>query len=292
LTNRGVPQVAFPFVVRRAYGTRTIEFPDFGISDYNAPILFDPDFCVTAADLWRMLRPALPKHDLVVLRKMPSDVHGVRNPFAMLATQRHPSSGHRMNVGSKWQMQGKSGSKQRDVRRKRRRLAEVGEIRCVVGSTSKHRQELLTVLFDQKRKRLRELGKPDPFRAAGVQEFYLACAELHNICHCAALFIEDVPVALHFGFCAAGRFYWILPSIAGGEWQNLSCGTVLLHHLVELAIAQRFVAFDFGIGDEDYKNNWCDEIVPLFDTAIPSSALGFAHNVSMTAARKLWHAFR
>jgi CelD/BcsL family acetyltransferase involved in cellulose biosynthesis len=67
------------------------------------------------------------------------------------------------------------------------------------------------------------------------------------------------PVAFHFGFCHHGRYLWYKPSFAI-DLARRSPGEVLLRQLLLAAVAEGARTFDFGLGDEAFKQRFADRV--------------------------------
>ena len=83
--------------------------------------------------------------------------------------------------------------------------------------------------------------------------------------HCAALFVGDITVATHVGIADQDTFYYLMPAHEGGNWEKFSPGRLLLEHLMEWSIQNKLKVFDFTVGDEQYKKDWCDIETELFE---------------------------
>jgi CelD/BcsL family acetyltransferase involved in cellulose biosynthesis len=66
---------------------------------------------------------------------------------------------------------------------------------------------------------------------------------------------DDRPIAFHFGTCFAGRYLWYKPSFAI-DLARRSPGEVLIRQLLLAAIAEGATVFDFGLGDEAFKQRF------------------------------------
>jgi CelD/BcsL family acetyltransferase involved in cellulose biosynthesis len=67
------------------------------------------------------------------------------------------------------------------------------------------------------------------------------------------------PIAYHFGFCHRGRFLWYKPSFEI-QLARHSPGEVLLRHLLLSAIQEDAEVFDFGLGDEAFKQRFATQV--------------------------------
>ncbi len=63
-------------------------------------------------------------------------------------------------------------------------------------------------------------------------------------------------------------------------------GTAHLHELIGYAIGRGCTTFDFTVGDEPYKRDWCDSELSLYDFRAATSRRGrLAVTASVAAAR-------
>ena len=92
------------------------------------------------------------------------------------------------------------------------------------------------------------------------------------------------------GIAADGRFCAMFNSIAGGRYAVESPGEQMILNLVRRCCERNFHTFDLGIGAAHYKNLFCGDAEPLFDSFIPLSGKGRALSVVMrgaTAAKRM-----
>jgi CelD/BcsL family acetyltransferase involved in cellulose biosynthesis len=83
--------------------------------------------------------------------------------------------------------------------------------------------------------------------------------------HFSALTLDDRILATLWGLVYKGRFYHLFPTYARGELTRYSPGNSLLRRVFEWCFANTVRIFDFTIGDEAYKYDWCDQELRLFD---------------------------
>jgi CelD/BcsL family acetyltransferase involved in cellulose biosynthesis len=62
-------------------------------------------------------------------------------------------------------------------------------------------------------------------------------------------------------------------------------GSLLTRKLLEWACGTELRVFDFGVGDEPYKDRWCDSTLPLWDHLAPVTLSGRAYVAQMSAMR-------
>ncbi len=172
----GRPLAFFPFCVRRRWGVKVVEFPDLGVTDYNAPI-FAPGVEFSdeqLAALWAEVRLAVPGADLFLFDKVPEALYGRPLPFARLAWLR-PMELRCWTIElpadredyDKTVLRSKDRKEQR---RKRRNLVEkLGEPTLVEATTREQAVEFFDTLKSMRAERFRRQGRRDIFREFAIR---------------------------------------------------------------------------------------------------------------------------
>lgn len=258
--------------ISNQFGLRKLSFLDHGVSDYNAPILAGKSENLQAWDAhcaWPQIIAAIPKCDVAMLHKMPRTIGLLPNPFVVSTMERHNCSGHVATLQGTWE-EFRSNRIPRHFRqenkRRRRRLQERGDLRFVVAQSEDEKNRFFETMLLQKRRKYSTQGV-DPFPSGG-ENFYREITR--RLCgsamvHLSALLLNDNIIATHWGYVDKNRFYHLLPTHDIGEWGRYSPGHILHEHLIEWSFQHGLKYSDFGIGDEAYKDSWCDTTVDLFD---------------------------
>ena len=120
---------------------------DGGVSDYNAPILFvgasrlDEN---ATREIWRRVCEALPAFDVVILEKVPAVVVDMPNPIRLIVSEREANSGHVVTLsGTADEFSRSRNPDFRNSSRQRRRLAELGPVRFLIGAEGKEADRIL-----------------------------------------------------------------------------------------------------------------------------------------------------
>ncbi|TPJ76687.1 GNAT family N-acetyltransferase [Mesorhizobium sp. B2-6-2] len=281
---RGAPHALLPLgIEKRKFGLKVLSFLDGGVSDYNAPVLFPhvkdwrPSF---VGKLWDAIARIAPPFDIAVVEKMPERVFDIDNPLTPLITARYPHSGYVMRLPSSVdEFVSERLPRAQDTRRKLRKLGERGTVAFRIASTSAERDEMLEAMMRQKSRRYIETTGVDGMERPGYRAFLRQAAlELapRGYVHVSSLNLGGTVLAVHWGYKDDGRFYYMMPSFEAGEWVRFSPGRHLLNHLIEWAIDAGMKEFDQGLGNEDYKTEYCDAAIPLHQIEIPRTMRGQA----------------
>jgi CelD/BcsL family acetyltransferase involved in cellulose biosynthesis len=293
LGNDGDPLALVPLAIERQKQARVLTFLDGGLSDYNAPVLFP---AVRSWDkkvietIWRGIREILPPFDMAIFEKMPERVFDLANPFVALSTSTHPVSGHAITLSGTWDELKNRLPHRENARYQIRRLNKLGKLSVEVADTSEKYDFLLDALMRQKSQRYLETRGVDGLDRPG----YRACLQQakrllspEGPVRLLGLALDGRIIAASWGYVVGRRFYYLMLSFEGGEWRTYSLGRLMLNSLIEWCHAQGLEALDCGVGDEEFKLEYCDVSTPLHDAEIPITGKGRLHLLMRNIKRRL-----
>jgi CelD/BcsL family acetyltransferase involved in cellulose biosynthesis len=291
-----------PLSVRASGFARELTWLGSDLCDYNAPLLapgfterFDrARFMAT----WRDILAALQNHprlgfDLIHLSKMPETVGAQRNPMLYLGGTINPSGAYLTHLTGDWETfyaAKRSSSTRRRDRTKRKRLAEFGEVKLVNPASGTETAGTLDTLMAQKARSFARMGVGNLFAKPGHAEFYRAIVTdpaTRQMVHVSRLDVGATPAAINLGLTYRDCYYHLLASYDDGEVSRFGPGAAHLHDLMQFAIERGFKIFDFTIGDERYKRDWCDTELKLFDVIAADNWRGTLVAVPMLGWQRL-----
>lgn len=289
-----------PLSVRTGFA-RELTWLGSDLCDYNAPVLapafserFDRSKFMT---LWRDIARSLQSHprlhyDFINLSKMPETVGAQSNPMLYLGGAINPSGAYLTHLTGDWESfyaaKRSSATRRRD-RTKRKKLGEFGEVRLVNPADGEVAGTLET-LMAQKALAFGRMGVANLFAKPGYAEFYRALATdpaTRHLVHVSRLDVGAIPAAINLGLTYRNCYYHLLASYDDGEVSRFGPGAAHLHDLLHQAIDRGYRVFDFTIGDERYKRDWCDTELKLFDFIAADSLRGALVAMPTLAMRRL-----
>ena len=301
----GALSFIIPLAIERRGLARALTFLGSELCDYNAPLL-SPDFphqigVARFVALWDEIVARLRAHprlgfDLVRFEKMPESVGAQSNPMLGLPVMPNASNAHHTQLAGDWETfyaaKRSSATRRRD-RAKRKRLAEVGEIRFVSPQSAGDVERTLDTLIEHKTRQFRAMGVANLFARAGHREFLRAVATdaaMRPLVHVSRLDVGPAMAAVNLGLTFRGVYYHLLAGYDRGELSRFGPGVTHLHELFGHAIERGFRVFDFTIGDEIYKRPWCDRELKLYDhvSAVTPRGLGIAWALIAKLRVKRW----
>ena len=134
------------------------------------------------------------------------------------------------------------------------------------------------------------MGVANLFAKPGHVGFYremAAGAATRHLVHMSTLNVGSTAAAVNLGLTHNGCYYHLLASYDDGDVSRFGPGAAHLHDLLHLAIDRGFRIFDFTIGDERYKRDWCDTELKLFDHISSVTARGALMATAIVAGQRL-----
>ncbi len=232
------------------------------------------------------------RHDWIEFEKMPQTVGTQTNPFTHLEVLVNANSAHITELGSDWQVfyraKRSSATRRRD-RAKRRHIEAFGEIRFLTAADRDDVRDTLRTLWEQKKRIFARKGIADIFARPGYHEFFLDFAtnpQSRHLAHVSRVDVGATAAAVNFALVSGDCYYHVLSSYCDGKLTHYGPGTLHLRELLAYAIGKGLRRFDFTIGDEPYKSEWCDHRVALFDYSAAANWRGWPMSaVSMMRRR-------
>ena len=299
--NQGRLLFLLPLSVESGGLARRLTWLGTDLCDYNGPLLA-PDFGqrIDAArfkQVWREIKARLQGNprlafDVVYFDKMQNVVGPQPNPFMALGAKLNPNGAYLTRLSGNWETfynDKRSSSTRRRDRTKRKKLGDFGEVKFVSPSEARELAATLDTLMEQKSKAFAAMGVTDIFALPGHRDFYRALAGQRDVVHISRLDVGERTAAANLGLIFRNNYYHLLASYDGGELSKYGPGAAHMHDLIRTAIERGCGAFDFTIGDERYKQEWCDDQIKLYDHVAPATLRGCPVALRLFAVGRLKH---
>lgn len=274
-----------PLVQRSVGPIRIVELPDFGLSDYCAPILA-PEIAADSgklAVLWKRVVEAVPGGDMLRLRKLPAQIGQFANPFLTIGQFRHDDM-HSwcVTLPERWaeyEADILSRGARSLLRRGLRKLEATGPVEHIVARDDATVCAMFSVLCEQREARFSKLGRVDVLRDAACRDFYLRVLRTglaSGLASLTALRRGPDIVATLLGLHWRGTYFVLIPSMASDPaLQKMRLGKLLFWSQMREMHRRGCRRFDFTIGNEPYKRDFGATANGMYETAIPLAIKGY-----------------
>jgi CelD/BcsL family acetyltransferase involved in cellulose biosynthesis len=276
--------MVLPLVVRAFGPLRIACFPGGKHANFNMP-LWRRDFASSATredvkGILSLLTKRDPTLDALALNQQPLDWNGATNPFALLPRQPSVNECPLLTIDPRAPAARTGGSFRRKLNGKERKLQALPGYRYIVARTEADVTRLLDAFFAIKPLRMAEQKIRNVFAEPGTEAFIRhacldgltagkAVIELHGL-EC-----DAEVIAIFAGIGDGHRFSTMFNTYTMSEAARSSPGLVLIRNMIEHNAKLGFSSFDFGVGTDEYKLQFCkDERQPLFDSFVALSAKG------------------
>lgn len=162
---------------------------------------------------------------------------------------------------SDWPVDEKPAAQKKSLVRHERALRKLGRVEIEHFDECESIEPHLPAFFDQHVTRWSQSNFPSLFLEDAQRDFYLSlCRHLcgRGLLSFTRVALDGQPVAFHFGFQFDGTFLWYKPTY-DVRYAQQSPGEVLLRALLMRAESAHLSLFDFGLGDEAFKERFATE---------------------------------
>ncbi|CDZ42838.1 GNAT family N-acetyltransferase [Neorhizobium galegae] len=228
------------------------------------------------------------KADLIVLDNIPLAWRGMQHPLSALASIENQNHSFQLPLLQGFEAtlaQLNAKSRRKKFRSQSRKIEAIGGYDHFIPTDPAEKHALLDTFFHQKSERLRLFGLPDVFQLPGIQDFF------HRLMDVPARG-TDTPLTLH-AIRLRGEHEGHIAAIAGlsRKGDHVICqfssideticpeaspGELLFWLMIEQSCREGASVFDFGVGDQPYKRNWCTQETVQHDMLLPLTWKGSA----------------
>lgn len=265
--------------VRRRVKVRTASWLGASFADQQAPIVTEAGAALDAAEFkaaWSAVGDALGSVDLIELRRQPDMIYDVPNPLRHLDLSEHATAySTRLSIPWDEYFASKIGTgRRKKSRRQLRRFSEVGEVEFKILTDGSEMDRAIVAMIEQKRARYEQTGREDFFEDETNAGFHRSFIERRpDISQMMVCTLDGEIVATDWGVIHGSTFHGLMATF-DLEWDHYSPGRLLLERVMQWSCENGIEIYDFSIGDEPYKQDWCELSTPLSRGSAPVTLKG------------------
>ena len=286
VTRAGEPLMLAPLGIERRFGLRRLVWLGGRLADYKGPLLA-PDFEARLdggfAALWRRIRRALPRHDLVMLDGQPVSLGTpsapLGNPFAALSSSPAPDAAYVFDLPSSFDefSQRYRAETRRIDRSKFRKLEAAGEVTFRFAETAEERVAMAEDILARKGAQLAAQGISSIF---GEEDYLAAWRDLaalpeeRKLLEVAELRLDGTFLSGSVAHVWHGRSTLMVHTYDPEILPKLSPGRLHLLKLLQSSIERGIATYDLSVGYAAYKESFCDTPMEMRNTIAGTSLAG------------------
>ncbi|MFN4228673.1 GNAT family N-acetyltransferase [Parvibaculum sp.] len=296
VTRQGAPLMLAPLGIERRFGLSLLVWMGGRLADYKGPLLapdFEARLDVEFATLWRQIRRALPRHDLVMLDSQPvslgTPAAPFGNPFAALSASPAPDAAYVFDLPETFEefSQRYRAETRRIDRSKFRKLEAEGEVSFRIAATPEERVAMTEEILARKAEQLAQQGISSIFE----EENYLAAwrdlaglPDERKLLEVAELRLDGAFLSGSVSHVWRGRSTLMVHTYDHETLPKLSPGRLhLLKHL-QSSIDRGIDVYDLSVGYAAYKESFCDTPMEMRNAIAGASLAGHGAAAAIRAA--------
>ncbi len=297
-----------PLSIERVFGINRLTWLAGEVNDYNCPLVL-PELLskMTLNDvkeIWVRIAFLIKNIDAFHFTKQPEFLGNMRNPFIADGAVQGSCSSYLFLLKKDWKTlyrQLRSVKSQKRVRQKENKLKRHGRLCFKSPANLSERNRAITTILNWKSDQLDHRGDRNPFvddasngfGCSSLKQTIENCAKIgsnHFSLRIYGLYLDDRLIAGIIAFVSQKTFFLFTTSYDPKVFPNCSPGMILLIKTFELSARAGLHTYDFLAGDENYKIDWCDQELILYDSFFGVTAMGrldAAANYQKLALKKI-----
>lgn len=246
--------------------------------------------------LFRIIGKARPDIDLIMLERLAPELDGIPNPLLSLPHCASPNLALAVDLtGGFERVLGPSriNRRRKKHRAQIRKFEAAGSYRRFEATSIAETSTLLEAFFAMKAQRFSKMGIANVFADVRVRKFFralflgaLAAQPRRFVLH--GLEVAGKLRAVTGSSIARNRLVCEFGAIEDDELSQSSPGDFLFFENICEACERGYAVYDFSVGDEPYKRQWCNLEIRQFDVLVPLTVRGrlLAHGLEQRSRLK------
>ncbi|MFN4354741.1 GNAT family N-acetyltransferase [Parvibaculum sp.] len=287
VARQGETLLLAPLGIERKLGLRRLVWLGGRLADYKGPLIA-PEFAAQVPPsefpaLWRQIRRALPRHDLVLLENQPLSLGTpdapFDNPFAALGGELAPDVAYVFDLPGDFEtftLRYRAETRRAD-RSKLKKLEAEGELTFRFAVTPEERMAMVSETLARKAAQLAAQGIPSIFSderyIAAFRELALL-PEDRKLVEAAELRLDGVFLSGSIGHLKNGRTTLMVHTYDAEKFPRLSPGRLHLLKLIQSSIERRIGVYDLSVGYAAYKESFCEAPTEMRNLVAGASPAG------------------
>ncbi|MEM7214177.1 MAG: GNAT family N-acetyltransferase [Pseudomonadota bacterium] len=290
--------IVLPMVIEASILGKCLKWIGSDISDYNGMIVDENIIAEIPRGffdkLMAQVAEIVPDLDAIFLTRNPEIKNSLKSDiFPRGQSWDGEHSSHTLGLSHDWKSlyaNIRSKKSRQRLRSKFRALQNKYEVTFRQVRNPEEKAEATNQILEWKSSQLKNRGSRNPFGSEVLpsRTRMTINASVDDNCKKSVkvfgIYLDNQLVAGMLAFIADGKFYYLVSAYAPAFPSQYSVGTHLLVKTLELASRAGLQEYDFLLGDEAYKFDWCDTHVPLKNYLIPLTVKGSIYGLGIKSA--------
>jgi len=271
----------FPLCILKRKFLTSLEWCGGIFSDFKGPIISEKinhNFFLDYRLTWDIIKKKIStKYDIIILNDQKEFFFNKIDIFKNFYLDKNRFS-YIIKLEKSWdEFYNLKNAKTKETdRRKLKKLKKIGDLLFETSFNNKTNKDILMETIKNKNLQFKQLGKIDNYSKNDAKNFYLKLLDSNFQFHSSTLKINNDIIASSLGVIDSKTYYYLINSFSPKKkLKILSPGTCLLKFLIKWCFENKINIFDFGNGDEKYKNYWSNHAIVTYQYYYYETFLGF-----------------
>ncbi len=278
--------IAFlPLEIRKLFFIKILQWIGTEISDYCNPIIsknfYDYIQEKEFEKIWNNILADIGHFDLILFNNQPSNISNSLNPFTKYLHSIEFSKIYKIeldgNINEYFKnLKSKDNKKFYEIQRTLNKLKSLHKdfnVDFEYSDLNDNKIDFKQVVYD-KIYQLRKKGVKNKLNKDFIEIFQNLIKLNQNKFILSRLKINNENVSSCVGIVLNNVYYYYIPMLLSKNYNNFKPGKILILKIIEWCYENKIKYFDFGLGDEKYKENFSNISMPLHRYLTHRSFLG------------------
>ena len=261
----------YPLEIRKFFGIKILQWIGSNKSDYCNPIVSNKFIRIIDENkfkfIWNQVLKKIKDFDIIFLNNQPSNIHESKNPFVKFLENIKQTKNYKTLLLDNYNEYLKS-IKNKDkkhayelhrVNIKYKKLKQFYKTDININQIDFTSNDLDLIFFN-KQNQLKLKRNKHYLDNSFLSIFKNLLKEKNENFFLAKLSIDKEIVGKCFVIIFRNYLYYYMPVMISNKYNKYKPGKILLLHIIQWAINKKIIFLDFGLGDENYKKHFSNNI--------------------------------
>lgn len=275
----------FPLEIKNIYFFKILQWVGTEISDYCNPIIANDFYTKLQGKnfdkLWTDILNDIGKIDLIFFNNQLSEINNISNPFTKYLNSTKFSKVYQIKIENNIdqylkKLKDTDNKKFYEIQRTINKLKSlenkynvIFEIKELPDSKTDFKKLVYSKIYQLNKKKIK-----NKLNEEFIKTFENLIKLKKSRYLLASLKVENQTISTCLGIISKNVFYYYMPLIISENYNNYKPGKILILKIIDWCSNNKIEYFDFGLGDEKYKENFSNNLIPVHRYITHKSFLG------------------
>ena len=261
----------YPLEIRNIFGIQILQWIGSNKSDYCSPIISNVYLKIVDKKrfkfIWSEILKKIGNIDLIFLNNQPSDIFEEDNPFVKFLDNFKQTKIYKIKLLENFEeyfnsIKSKDKNHAYQLHRINIKYGKLKKLHQLDHSINQIQSKSndLNIVFFNKLRQLKLQKKKHYLNNSFLNLFKQLIKKKGESYYLAKLLVNNELVSMCFLIIFKDNIYYYMPVLISNKYNKFKPGKILLVKIIEWAIYKKLKFFDFGLGEENYKKYFSNNI--------------------------------